>query len=413
VSVDSYWYSETGTRLTIRATDDVRLAEVSMFLRGSSDNASYGPWSLWLSWTPNASTFEGNVSGTFQEGYYQVAVRATDDSGREANAALSVWTGFAVDVNPPQARILGTLPSVTGSNFSVGYEVADSLIVDHVVLLASRSADNRTWSPWSEEGNHSVRAASARGTFWVVPEVATGWVRLHVRAMDAAGHESPSSTAGEGIVRVDQVPPDLSLLDFDPDRWFLPTARLGVLVSEASQVEYRFDEGELILLPTSGDVPLEGLSSGEHELHLRATDLDGNSREILVHVRVDGDSPALAWCGEPAVQERTIALCWSALDAHSGIISVELFLDGQRVVSNASASGWSGTVSVGDHMFVLRAVDRAGNAAELSRSVRIGFLGPGVGGVDLPIALLLLPLAVGAGFASFMAFLAWRTRRRS
>jgi hypothetical protein len=120
----------------------------------------------------------------------------------------------------------------------------------------------------------------------------------------------------------------------------------------------------------AGDVTSYTMSElGEkgHVISLLATDRAGNIASQTVPFGVDATPPTLNVLAPTGayVNTRDLQLLWLASDTNSGIDHYELSLDGAAAVRVTEAAGYTfAQVTEAAHTVVLRALDRAGNAAE-------------------------------------------------
>jgi hypothetical protein len=87
------------------------------------------------------------------------------------------------------------------------------------------------------------------------------------------------------------------------------------------------------------------------------------------HFTLDRTPPAIAFTAGPAdgaaQQERTVAIAFTVTDAHPG--TVECTWDGGATPCNTPIGG----VALGEHTFVIHAVDAAGNETTVTRAVTV------------------------------------------
>lgn len=138
-------------------------------------------------------------------------------------------------------------------------------------------------------------------------------------------------------------------------------------------------------------------TSGEHTLYVRALDSNGKTQPVSAArtFQLDCVQPTPAVLVDPAdgacVGPSTATLAWSSCeDAHSGVASVELWVDGAKSAVTPYASGSVVAlidVPPGAHRWYVACVDRAGNARRTDpRGFFADTVAPSVGAVRVTSA---------------------------
>jgi len=147
--------------------------------------------------------------------------------------------------------------------------------------------------------------------------------------------------------------------------------------------------------------------AGRHGIRVTLADPTGKSGEKTVWVNADGTPPAVSIIS-PAANERvtvaagsipSISVTVEASDAGtitSGIDKVEFYLDDRGVAVARSSSGgnrYVGTFGVteGQKRIRVRALDKAGNAAEVTVNITVAFAGKTMPMGPLPTGTKTLP----------------------
>jgi 2',3'-cyclic-nucleotide 2'-phosphodiesterase (5'-nucleotidase family) len=140
-------------------------------------------------------------------------------------------------------------------------------------------------------------------------------------------------------------------------------------VSGVKSIEAKLD-GTVV---TNGQViVLNTLSQGDHTLMVNAADNAGNTSSQSVTFSYDSVAPVITIKAPVAKYygpADTLTLDFSAIDAVSGVKSIEAKLDG-TVVTNGQVIVLN-TLSQGDHTVVVKSVDNIGN--ETTKSVTFGY----------------------------------------
>jgi len=296
---------------------------------------------------------------------------------------------FAVrDIEPPlvQVNLSGTLGSAGWylSPVEVRLNASDLLSgVASILYLVDRGTWEDYTGPFSivTEGNHTVRYL----------------------ASDGAGNTAPERYA---TFKLDATPPssDLQLeASSGSAGWYVSNATVTLTATDATSgvhsISYRLDARD-----ASSWQPYASpftLHDGMHVLEYRATDEAGNVEPIHSRtLNVDTLAPKLSgFSPSSTVTTSRFVFSWKAADDGSGIARYEVSIDGGQFQSVGLTANISLTLSDGVHEIRVRAIDAAGNVAELAVILRVdanifSFSGPYAG---LP-TILILGLAISASF---------------
>lgn len=410
----SPWSTSGTATLGLNATDDVSLRQASLFLSNSTDNASFGPWSLAATWSLTGTTWTTAWSSSLPDRFWRAALVVSDASGRTFNAARSASKSFGVDTRVPQSWLTSSLPAYPVGPWTVSYRANDNLNLARAELLVSRSTDNLTWTSWGDEANATIGGTWVNGSFTVYSGLTNGWVRLAVLAMDAAGSRSATTAANEGTVLVDRVAPVLTIKNLTLGAWYAPSHQVHLGSSENATLSYRFDSSPVwAVVGPDGNVSFSGLSEGAHTLEVEAQDRAGNVATTSTTIQVDGTPPTLAWCSVPyRLTNGSLVLCWTSADALSGVSAIVVSLDGHPSLLPPNATNWSATLGPGDHTVVLRAFDAAGNVATLTLEIPAASTGPPPNGPPFEMIVLMAPLVFAAAIFVVGGVWLWWTYRR-
>jgi len=118
------------------------------------------------------------------------------------------------------------------------------------------------------------------------------------------------------------------------------------------------------------------LSEGLHIITVRAVDEEGNIGIDKVYIVVDITPPSLEILSpqnNSNLNDSTITISWECSDTLAGVDHYEIYVDGVPIDTNISSTQteYPLTLNDGSHIIILKAVDRAGNAARQTLEVTI------------------------------------------
>lgn len=316
--------------------------------------------------------------GPLERGDHAFTAAAVDCAGNVG--AVAAPHLFRVDLTPPPAPAL-VLPDdgayVTPPVALRWAEVQDVAGLDHTGLSVYRV---------TVDGETVERpAASPTGTwpddFGLLPgRVVEGRHTLRVRAVDAAGNTSASSSERTFVVDA-TAPVGLSLLS--PVDGELAAAVPFVRWTAAQDAgagicgyTVTVDGVPQALPPGSTEASLGVLGEGAHTLVVTATDCVGLATTVLADFVLDTLPPSAPVLEAPfdgaCVATDRPELSWrSGVDATSGVVASEVFVDG-LLLERLDAVGTRFTPGValgeGRHTWSVRSVDAAGHASQESQA---------------------------------------------
>lgn len=335
------------------------------------------------------------------EGNPTVRVTARD---RAENAA-DVWVPFHFDPNSPVLTITSPAPGSYSRSTSVevAWEAGDT---------GSGLASLRL----------SVDAAPAvdldpAATAHALEDLAERAHSVTLLATDLAGNVA-SQTVTFGV---DATAPALELLA-PSDSGFTNVRDLLVLwlghdtMSGVDRYELTLDGGGLVTLGPAAGYTFPNVAEGARVVRVAAYDRAGNSAAVSARVTVDVTKPVVSLT-KPAGSDPVsgdLEIGWTATDAGSGIARVEILYDGTPIVATGASTHRIESPTSGAHYVVVRAVDRAGNVAEVGRAFTyVVGAPPAPGPFGIPaLEFWLLMLLVGV-LSVGLAFYAVRRRKRS
>lgn len=275
------------------------------------------------------------------------------------------------------------LPDVEKARTSVDYHAPQLFIVSPV----ADSWTNRDLVRWDAQDAVSGVAEVTVGLDDAEPivfEVPQGEMDLAAEPGSHAVHVSATDRAGnlaEVLVafHFDPLAPSLTIRSPVRDS-FVRTLDVDVTwTAEAegaplASLRLSVDANPAIDLATDAtSFALTDLGERSHLVNLLAVDAAGNLAAESVPFGVDATPPDLTILAPtgPYVNTQALQLYWSGADSGSGIDGYELSLDGGEPVLVGPSAGYAFPVAEGARSVLIRAIDRAGNAAEKTVSVTV------------------------------------------
>lgn len=301
------------------------------FLFGADEAAPTFSYSLDSgSW---ATTGPSLILGNLSEGTHTLEVKATDTSGNTSGTVSYSWT---TDYTPPAVSIPTRPPENTNQNTATfGFGTTEP-------STYSYRLDGGSWT--------------ATGSSLTLMGLSESAHTLEVRAVDGAGN--PSSIASYSW-RTDYTPPIVSIPTKPPENMNQSTATFGFSTSETSTHSYRLDGGAWI--STGSSLTLSGLSEGNHQIEVKATDMVGNTSSPVSY----------SWTTDFTLPVVTATPSATPVDSTTGI-NITLSSNETATLSYRFDGGaWTstlGTVSLlgiaeGHHTFEYLGTDSAGNTS--------------------------------------------------
>lgn len=249
-----------------------------------------GPWGPCTSpWT----------TSDLPDGDHVLEIRTTDDAGNESDVARHEWT---VDTEDPAPVAWGDVPGTESSDPSPTFTFTPEPGSQALCRI-----DGGAWKPCTSP--------------LTLPGLGDGPHVLEVKAVDAAGNESPVE---EHRWTVDTTPPPAPTVLSGPTGSVTDTSATFALAGEpGAALECSLDGAPFGPCPAT--LSLTGLGLGEHVLHVRQTDAAGNVSAVGEH----------RWTVVP------VAIAAPAPTAPVATVATT------RVASKSTVTGSAGTVRVG------------------------------------------------------------------
>jgi hypothetical protein len=275
-------------------------------------------------------------------GRHRLAVRATGVSLAPSEPVVYTWI---IDTRAPRTRITKQPPEATRATAARFRFGASEGRVRFVCKLDT--------SPW-----HPCRSPQSFSHLTEQPH------RFAVRARDLAGNVDRTPAVFAWLV--DRTPPDTTIRG--PSRTGR-TARFQLGATE-SQVSFRCSLDGAAYAGCSSPLVLSGLSGGRHTLRVLATDAAGNADGTPAERRwtVDSHAPGTLLTDHPPSVTGSQSATFS-FTATEEPATFECSLDGRAFTSCSSPITYISLES-GDHVFLVRARDRARNVDQTPVSWR-------------------------------------------
>ncbi|GEM_PF-2343814 len=223
-----------------------------------------------------------------------------------------------------------------------------------------------------EEVETIVEGLGDTGSYtWEIPEIDDSSVLLRIEATDGAGFSRSEVTDEYMEIKVDDVPPEIDLIDPVEGEIF---SENQVTVSwegsdDLSGIDHymvRTEDGWLEELEEE-QFTLD-LDAGDHTIEVKALDNAGNSNTDSVNITVDTVPPNIVILNpdeKANLEPGDTTIEWTGYDGYSGIDHYEIRFDNGSWQS--VGDGTSHTfrdLEEGEYTVTVRAVDRAGNTEE-------------------------------------------------
>ena len=153
------------------------------------------------------------------------------------------------------------------------------------------------------------------------------------------------------------------------NEWF--TSPVQVVLGGSGTVatiRYRLDGGAWTAYSGPFVVP-----DGEHLIEVQGIDSQGTQEHLhVMTVRADSEVPELSALSLPGRSvDSSVLVGWSGSDATSGLMRYDIQVDGAPWQSLGLSTNATLTLSDGDHLVRVRALDWAGNVKEASSRIRV------------------------------------------
>lgn len=308
------------------------------------------------------------------DGNHTVVVNATDRAGNSRSASVA----FSVNTAAPVVSFAAPSNNSFVATASVGVSWTIATPGAALSLLEVR-VDTGTWQ--------SIGTSSTSHTF---TGLSNGAHDLWVRAT------TPNAQTTVSLhVTVDLSPPSVSFTSPTGTPWFdSRSVPLAFTVTDATSgvasASLSLDNATGVDVTGDTTYTVTGLADGTHQAVLTAADRAGNEQTALVRFRVDATPPVVtinAPTNGSAYATSTVSVQWQSSDSGSGILLVDISVDGGAFEPLASAGKQDFTgLAAGTHRLTIRATDVAGNVGESTVSFTVAT--QNLGGDTLTLGLI-------------------------
>ncbi|RLF51151.1 MAG: hypothetical protein DRN11_03290 [Thermoplasmata archaeon] len=204
-ALSKYWYNSQAS-ITVTASDNYAVANVSLFYRYSTDNATWGAWTFFGKDTNGGDGWSFSFTFPDGEGYYEFYSIANDTAGNtETKTTADESAGY--DTTAPSSSIDPMAYWYTSLPVVVTASASDTLSgVKQVTLYYRYSSDNVTWTSWTA---FATDTSSPWQWNFNAPH-GDGYYEFYSIAEDNANNAETKTTADEYIA-IDTTPPSTTL----------------------------------------------------------------------------------------------------------------------------------------------------------------------------------------------------------
>ena len=331
-----------------------------------------GPWSILE--TGSASRVDaplGSLDG-LPEGPHALRVRAEDAAENRIERVLP----FVVDNTPPQLAI--TAPAVGAIVGRAGDPIAivGGIVEEHLAAWRLEVGVGDSPSSWMPLASGSELPLEPTLVVWAVAGLADGLYTLRLSATDQASLSSETRL----VVTVDNTPPVAAVSSpraGDFVRGAAPVVGSATdthfaqfVLSVAPEGSLAFSEiGRSATPVTDGSLATWTAlpPDGRYLLRLEVTDAAVNRTRVELPLEVDTHPPSAPTLRASLEGGRDARLHWTA-SPEPDVVGYELFRDGVKIPGDPLTATTALDTGLGDgrHVYVVRAVDRAGWRSEPS-----------------------------------------------
>ena len=206
-SVDAmtYWH-KAAVVVTATATDNYALANVSLWYRYSSDNATWGSWTFFSKDTTPPWQWTFNFPNG--EGYYEFYSIANDTAGNTEAAPGTADEIAAYDATSPSSSVNAMTYWYTSLPITVTASASDALSgVKQVTLYYRYSSNNATWGSWQSFATDTTPPWQWN---FNAPN-GDGYYELYTIAEDNASNVETSPPTADESIGVDTATPSTTI----------------------------------------------------------------------------------------------------------------------------------------------------------------------------------------------------------
>ena len=206
-SVVQYWHNSLPVSITATASDALSgVEEVSLYYRYSSDNSSWGSWTVFGSDT--SPPWEWTFDFPDGDGYYRFLTIATDTAGNTESWPSVYDENSAYDSVSPSSTASVVQYWHNSLPVSITATASDALSgVEEVSLYYRYSSDNSSWGSWTVFGSDTSPPWEWN---FSAPD-GDGYYRFYTIATDVAGNVESAPTTFDDSIGIDTTAPSTSI----------------------------------------------------------------------------------------------------------------------------------------------------------------------------------------------------------
>jgi hypothetical protein len=209
----TYWISTSPFTITAFASDDlVGTDTVELWYRNSTDNSTWGAWTLFAGDASAPWSWDFNFPAG--DGYYEFFSISQDALGNIETMKVVAEFICALDNTGPSSMVDDISQYwQTGPSTTITATASDPRGVDRVTLWYRYSDDDSSWGSWS---NYDTDSSSPWSFSFDYPD-GDGYYQFYSIARDQLGNDEASKSSFEAELAIDTQVPTLDSMSISPD----------------------------------------------------------------------------------------------------------------------------------------------------------------------------------------------------
>ncbi len=276
--IDPYWHNSAFTITATASDDETYVAKVELYYSHSTDGENWSEWQLFGSDTNGSDGWSWEFFGA--DGYYKFCSIAYDAVGNREDKTYVEEVAAGIDTVPPESSVDPIVPYERDEVPIVLSYVAsdDRSEVSEVILYYRYSADNETWTDWTE-GEWSFNAPNGNGYY-----------EFYSIAVDVAGNVESAPEQADARCKVTLPGPLEAIIVSAPDEGLVGhdlTFEGGVRGGyEPYMFSWDFGDGMSTEWGTNANAVHRYLTPGTFTVTLKVRDSKGNEDTNTTIVRI-------------------------------------------------------------------------------------------------------------------------------
>jgi len=162
--IDPYWHNSAFTITATASDDETYVAKVGLYYSHSTDGENWSEWTSFGNDTDGSDGWSWEFFGA--DGYYKFCSIAYDAVGNKEDKTYAEEATAGIDTVPPESSVDPIVPYERDEvPIVLSYTASDDRSgVSKVILYYRYSADNETWTDWTE-GERSFNAPNGNGYY--------------------------------------------------------------------------------------------------------------------------------------------------------------------------------------------------------------------------------------------------------